>query len=100
MIAWINGASALFAFIAAVLWTLSAKVDVPSKFPILIMTSHFADPEMPAVGEVHSIGSSDQIDDLAKAVIKQSRFSAYAAISAGAAAFCQMIGFLVQLHSN
>jgi hypothetical protein len=68
-------ASAVFALIAAALWFASAWVRVPKKYP-------------PAL-------ANKQADDLRKAVSRQSRWSASAAVGAGIAAACQGIAFFL-----
>ena|SRR5271166_2793479 len=100
MIICLDIASAIFAFIAAVLWFLSARIKMPREFPILVTSSHFADSEIPSAGEVHSVGSSKQLDDLGRAVIKQSALSSYAAGYAAVAAVCQGLAIFVRLISN
>jgi hypothetical protein len=49
---------------------------------------------------VYSTGSSDQLDDLGRAVISQSELSAKAAICAAVAALGQGIAIAVRLISN
>jgi hypothetical protein len=85
---WLDIASAIFAFLAALLWFCSALIKLPHEFPITVVSSHFEDDIAPA-GPVYSTGSSQQLDELGKAVIKQSNLSAYAAICAAVAASCQ-----------
>src|SRR5271165_3319158 len=92
-------ASAIFALIAATLWLWSARIKIPRQFPIIVVSSHFADDIAPA-GPVYSTGSSEQLDDLGMAVIRQSELSGYAALSAAAAAICQGISMFLRLISN
>jgi hypothetical protein len=89
-------ASALFAFGAAALWIASARVKTPQSFSVNVITVHTGDAEIPGteiVGE--GFGTSNELNDLGKALIKQSRFSAFAAWSAAIAAALQ--GFLAIL---
>jgi len=100
MIFCINVASAIFALLAAILWFLSARVGLPSKFPLLIITTHFDSAEIPAAGAVHGIGESDDIDNLGKAMLEQSRLSAYAASCACVAAVCQAAVIIIPISLN
>jgi hypothetical protein len=84
---WLGIISAVFAFIAAILWFWSALIEIPSQFDVV--SSHFVDDIAPA-GAVHSVGSSQQLNEFAEAVRKQSRLSACAATSAGISALFQV----------
>ena len=84
----LNGASAVFAVFAAYFWYRSAKVRLPSKFPIQIYREHIAD-ELVIGQSIVSNGSNPEIDDLGKAMILQSKLSALAALCAAGAAICQ-----------
>ena len=84
----LNVFSAIAAIIAAILWFWSAKIKIPSNFPITVMSVHSVGAQI--IGEqIASSGSSEEIDDLARAMIKQSKLSGYAAIAAGIAASLQ-----------
>jgi hypothetical protein len=80
--------SAMFAFGAAALWWMSATVPMSRYFPILV-TSVYTRGEEVAGAEVISSGSSAELDELGIALIRQSRLSAGAALSAGIAVFLQ-----------
>ena len=100
MIFLLNLVSAVLALAAGALWLLSAKVKLPSEFPIVIMTTHYADPEIPAVGEINGTGKSQQIDDLGKSMIQQSDWSRRAALCACGSAFCQAAMIFLSKISN
>jgi hypothetical protein len=86
-------ASALFAFGAAVLWGASAMVKTPRSFSVDVITTHTGDAEFPWSGIVgQGFGTSDDLNALGKALILQSRLSAFAAGSAAIAAALQ--GFI------
>lgn len=88
--ATLNGISALFAISAALLWFCSARVKIPTKFPITV-TSDKTIGDTRIGGVVASSGSSKEINNMAKALIRQSNLSAAAAISAGIAAILQAL---------
>jgi hypothetical protein len=82
-----NLASALFALGAAVLWIASATVKTPTSFSMNVITTQIGDAHVPsgeAVGQ--GFGTSDELNDLGKALIKQSRLSSWAAGCAAVAA--------------
>jgi|SRR5450759_763477 hypothetical protein len=87
---YLNIASALFAVGAAVLWLLSAKVRLPNQFPITVISVHEMVDQIIGA-QVISTGSSPEIDDLGRALIRQSKLSSAAAVCAGIAATCQAI---------
>jgi phosphate/sulfate permease len=82
--------SVLCAGIAGVLWFLSARVKIPQKFPIQVTSTHTMVDQIIGA-QVISTGSSPELDDLARAIAKQSRLSAWAAGFACAAAISQAI---------
>ncbi|WP_345822412.1 hypothetical protein ABC766_12940 [Methylobacterium fujisawaense] len=91
---WLNVASALAAIAAAGLWWASARVEVPSQFPITVYSMHTSMNQI--IGEqVVSTGSSPEIDNLARAMIRQSQLSAWAAVAAGIAAALQGVALLL-----
>ena len=82
--------SAMFAIAAAFLWFLSAVVKTPQSFAIHVVRSQ----EQPLGGDpldgtYVGYGYSNDIVSLAKALNRQSRLSAWAAICAGISAFFQ-----------
>ena len=91
---WLDIASAVFAFGAALLWLLSAMVALPKDFPITVQITNV--PDHLVIGPFQSgVGHSDQLDTLGSALKRQSRLSAFAAISAALAAICQAVGLIV-----
>jgi hypothetical protein len=80
--------TAVFATLAAILWFLSACVKLPREFPINVLSTHSM-AEQIIGAQVISVGSSEELDKLGKAIIKQSRLSAAGAFFAGLAAACQ-----------
>ena len=96
-----NFASAGFAFVAAILWVISASIKTPQSFSVNVTTVHRGDPECPSAEVVGGgFGTSDDLNALGKALILQSRFSAMAAGSAAIAAVCQGLALLAQQNSN
>ena len=91
--------SVIFAFTAAGLWGWSAWIKLPRQFPIIVVSSHSESDIIPA-GEVYSVGSSPQLDELGKAVIRQSELSRYAAVSAAITALCQGFAIFLRIISN
>jgi hypothetical protein len=71
--------SAVFAGVAAVLWLKSALVKIPSSFPVVMVSP--------------DLGVSPQANKLGEALIRQSKWSAAAALSAAASALCQALAF-------
>jgi hypothetical protein len=90
----LNGVSALFALFASYFWLKSAKVKLSLTFPIEIYSEHIAD-DLVIGQSIVSSGSSSQIDDLGKAMIRQSKLSACAARCAAGAAVCQALALLI-----
>lgn len=86
--------SAVAALAAALLWFRSAKVRLPSRFPMTVVAVHLTG-EPIAGAEVLSTGSSAEIDQLGRAMIRQGRLSAQAAGAAGIAAALQGIALLL-----
>jgi hypothetical protein len=84
--------SAIFAFGAAALWGISAAIPIPRYFPILV-TSVSTKGEEVTGAKVISSGSSAELDELGMAIIRQSRLSAWGAVSAGIAVLLQAILF-------
>jgi hypothetical protein len=98
-IAAVQYLSALFAGVAAVLWFLSAKVDIPATFPIHVVKPESFAGQMiggPLGGEYAGFGHSNELDTLASALGRQSRFSAWAALAAAVAALLQGIATAIQ----
>lgn len=86
----LSWASAIAAGVAAILWFLSARVKIPSTFPIEVISVHTM-AEQIIGAEVISAGSSPEIDQMAASLIWQSKLSGYAAIAAGLAAALQAL---------
>lgn len=92
----LNILTAIFAFVAAILWFLSAKIKTPNSFSIHVVKPD----EMPLGGnpmggtyQGHAY-SSDLIK-LAESLSQQSKLSAWAAIFAGLSAIIQTISILL-----
>lgn len=93
-VAAIQIASALSAGAAAVLWFMSARVNIPKTFPIhVVKPESFAGRMLggPLGGEYAGFGHSKELDALAAALVRQSSLSARAACAAAAAALLQVI---------
>lgn len=79
---------AAFAVLAAILWLSSALIRLPKD--VGLVTVHTNKP--PAAGAlVGGVAYSVGLDALGKAMSRQSRLSAYAAICAGISALCEAI---------
>jgi hypothetical protein len=103
VIAFANIASAIFAFIAAVLWGWSSRIKTPSAFPVQVITSHGTAYKAFAGEEVVSSGTgrSPELDTLADALRKQANLSGSAAGFAAVAAFCQaFVAICSYVNSN
>jgi hypothetical protein len=87
-------ASALFAIAAAVLWFMSARVTTPDSFSIHVVRSNspFGQPLGQPLGATF-VGTAHSADlvELANALRRQSKLSAYAAVCAAASAVAQAI---------
>src|SRR3954453_15671423 len=86
----VNYAAAAFAGGAAVLWFLSAKVEMPEEFLIALEISVSA-----FGGSAGGRGYSIELSELALPLKRQSRISGYAAISAGIAVILGGIAFAI-----
>jgi hypothetical protein len=95
-------ASALFALGAAGLWIASAMVKTPKSFSVNVITVHAGDPEFPSAEVVgKGFGTSAEMNDLGKALVRQSRLSAFAAGSAAIAALLQgLLAILAHQSTN
>jgi hypothetical protein len=92
---WFEIASALFAGLAAALWFVSARVETPKQFRIEVQVP--AVPSHLVIGPFSDgLGRSEEINELGRAVARQSRWSAFAAGSAGLSATCQAIALILQ----
>ncbi|MEW6438814.1 MAG: hypothetical protein AB1508_16775 [Pseudomonadota bacterium] len=93
--------SALFAFVAAILWVLSATVKIPKTFSINVLTEHTEDAEFPGSQIIASgWGESAELTELGMKLGEQSRLSAFAAIAAAGAAILQVAVILVRHTPN
>jgi len=89
-------ASAAFALLAAALWLASAVVKTPASFSVNVITVGASDAEVPSSDVVaQGFGTSDELNALGKALIRQSKRSALAAGSAATAALLQFLVILV-----
>jgi hypothetical protein len=83
----------IFAFVAAILWWLSARVKTPDSFSIHVARPNLSPGELSGlhpiggtwVGQAHS----EDLIELANALRHQSKLSASAAVFAGFSAFFQ-----------
>ena len=91
----LNILTAIFASIAAILWFLSAKIEIPKSFSI-----HVVKPDIgpmggnPMGGTYQGQGYSDDLTRLGNSLVKQSRLSAWGAIFAGLSAITQTLSIL------
>lgn len=91
--------SAAFAVPAAILWLKSAKVDTPDSFPIsVVRPDGFGRPFGEPLGATYvGHGHSPALNELGAALRLQSKWSAWAARLAAAAAFCQALASLLDV---
>ena len=90
----LNFASAGCALMAGIFWFQSAKVKLPTEFPINVYSTHSYTNDVEGA-QVVSQGSSPEIDDLGRGMISQSRLSAKAAGWACASALMQAGALIV-----
>jgi len=90
----LNFVSAGCAFLAGIFWFQSARVELPTTFPLNVYSMHHNNDDI-AGAEVISEGSSPEIDALGRGMISQSRLSAKAAGWACAAALTQAGALIV-----
>lgn len=90
----LSALSAVWALMAAVYWFKSAKVQLPTEFPLAVTSSH-QHLERVIGSEIVSSGSSPEIDRLGKALIEQGKLNAKAAGWACAAALFQASALLL-----
>jgi len=83
--------SAISAVIAAVFWYRSAKIKTGDNFIINVSMGHAFG------GAPAGQGRSPQLEELAKALAKQSKLSAIAAGFAAAAGFAQSIAVILRI---
>jgi hypothetical protein len=81
--------SAIFAIAAAALWFLSAVIKTPEHFAIHVVNLGGSKPIGPIGGGYVDQAQSSDLIDLANALRKQSRLSAWAASCAGVSALLQ-----------
>ena len=82
--------SALFAFVAAILWLWSALVRMPAEFHIQSIQTNFARQAVRgAFAQPVGYGHSEELIELGHALKRQSRLSAAAAICAAISALLQ-----------
>jgi hypothetical protein len=87
----LNHASAGFAFVAAILWLVSATFKSPTTFQIDVAESETMGGGPAGAKHVGS-GQSEELETLGRQLRWQSRFSAAAAVFAAVAAILQGIG--------
>jgi len=94
---WLEVTSAVFAVVAAALWFRSAIVKTPRHFSIEV---HVLNEESHLVigPTLNAYAESPELNRLAKAVIRQSRWSAAAAVCAAAGAIIQAFILLHDQH--
>ena len=90
--------SALFAIAASVLWFMSARIKTPEQFSIHVARPHGSMGQPlggdPLAGTYVGHAYSQELVILATALRRQSRFSAWAAASAGLSVLAQ-VGALI-----
>jgi hypothetical protein len=93
--AWLNGASVLFAVAAAALWLWSARVKTPNGFSVHVVRSDSTMGQPmggnPLGGTYIGQAYSNDFAGLAHALRRQSKLSALAAICAGISAALQAL---------
>lgn len=94
-------ASAIFAFMAAALWLYASRIKSPKSITITVPTIHiYSEPVVGSQVLGGAIGETEDLEALAMALIKQSRWNSFAALSAAASAACQFVIYILQLNSN
>ena len=97
MKSWLQIASAVFAFGAAVLWFWSATIRTPKQFNI--QTHAFNVPQNLVIGPTQEgYAESPDSQTLGNALIRQSRLSGRAAICAAIAAGLQGVSAILSYH--
>lgn len=91
----IEFASAVGAIAAALLWLKSARVKLPSDFPLTVFSMR-RDVPGPAQEAVVASGYSPQLDALGRALLKQARLSSHGALMAAVAVILQAVALLAQ----
>jgi hypothetical protein len=89
-------ASAIFAAIAAGLWFVSAVVKTPDSFSIHVVRPNSGPLGEPLDGTYVGQAHSNDLIELANALRRQSRFSAWAATAAGISALAQTAALVCQ----
>lgn len=94
--------TALMAIIASVLWFCSVKIKTPKTFSIHVVKADgfFGEPlgGNPLGGQYVGNAYSDDLINLANALKKQSKLSAYAAICAGISAISQAVSVILETY--
>lgn len=88
---YLDGAAALFALLAGILWIYSANVDLPKQFRIDVKIPRGLSAQLLS-GPVGT-GKSEDIEELGRALSWQSKLSAWAAYCAAFAALCQTLSW-------
>lgn len=84
--------SAIFAFGAAALWLFASFIKTPKNITINVPTIHIHSDTVAGSQVVGgAIGETDDLEALATALIKQSRWNSFAALSAAVSAACQFV---------
>ena len=93
--------SAIFAVGAAALWLFASRIKTPKSIAINVPTIHIHS-ETVVGSQVlgGAIGETEDLEALAMALIKQSRWNSFAALSAAASAACQFVIYILQLNSK
>ena len=94
--------SAFFAMAAAFLWLISAMVKTPESFPVQVVQPQVRPMQLPKGLESFNAtytgyGRSPQLNELGKALRRQSRWSSAAACCAGVSAILQAITLVFQV---
>ena len=86
----LHGASIISALLGAYFWLWAARVKTPDSFPIHILSQTPFSSEIPPT-QIVTIGSSEELDAIGRALIRQSALNSYAAIFTAAAVVIQVI---------
>ena len=88
--------SAIFALGAAALWFFASFIKTPKRITINVPTMHiYSETVVGSQVSGGAIGETEDLEALAIALIKQSRWNSFAALSAAAAAACQFVIYIL-----
>jgi len=96
----LNCASAIFAFVAAALWLMSARVSLPRTFSVHVVKSSTSGTLGVLGGQYMGNAYSEDFVKLGDGLHRQNRLSAWAARGAAVAAILQGLGTLTQIAAG